>query len=183
MKRCTRCKQIRDPSCFKMSGKYRRSMCIECNRIYQKEFANRQRLKPEHIERERLRLERSKERQSAARIGKMFNSVKYSAIARDIAFNICRSDIATLMVRQEWKCVRTGIGFDLTMGNGRRPFGPSIDRINNACGYEPDNIQIVCNMYNSAKAEFNDDDVLLFASALMDRACLSLKHKLMRYTK
>jgi hypothetical protein len=167
MKRCTRCKKTKELSCFKVYGGYPRSMCIECNRIYQKEFAARQRLKPEHAEREKLRLERSKERQSGARIAKMFNSVKYSARARGITFDIGRSDIGTLIKNQKWNCARTGIPFDLTMGDGIKPFGPSVDRIDNARGYERDNIQVVCNVYNFAKSRFSDDDVFRFASALV----------------
>lgn len=99
----------------------------------------------------------------------MFHSIKQSAAKRKISFNISRDLIFLLITIQNWKCGKTGLEFDLTAGSGKRPFGPTVDRINNNLGYEPGNIQIVCNIYNYAKNEFDDKTVLEFATALLEQ--------------
>lgn len=96
----------------------------------------------------------------------MFLSIKGRARRRGMSFSLTQSDIISQLNAQDWKCLKTGIPFDLTFGNGRKPFGPTIDRIENSRGYEADNIQIVCNLYNFCKNEFTDDDVMKFVRAL-----------------
>jgi len=54
------------------------------------------------------------------------------------------------------KCEATGIKFDTTMEPYVNPFYPTIDRIDSKKGYTKDNCQIVCNMFNVAKGEFDE---------------------------
>jgi hypothetical protein len=63
------------------------------------------------------------------------------------------------------KCEITGLPF--SHGNGRRPWMPSLDRINPELGYIPENVQLVVWLYNAAKAEFTHEDVLILARALV----------------
>jgi hypothetical protein len=105
----------------------------------------------------------------------MLTTRKRDARLRGIPFSITRSDIEVLAEQQDWKCARTGLPLDLTACDGMKPFGPSIDRIDNSYGYEPGNIQLVCYMYNSAKNQFTDADVLRFASALLTYTNNTLK--------
>ena len=102
-----------------------------------------------------------------SRITRMFVSRKADARRRGIPFILSKLDVMSLAERQEWKCAQTGIAFGLSVGAGAKPFGPSIDRIDNALGYAPGNIQLVCIMYNYAKSAFADDDVFAFAEALV----------------
>jgi hypothetical protein len=104
------------------------------------------------------------------RIDLIYKTVRRGSVKREIPFNITKSDIQRLAEDQQWKCSRTGIDLDLTLGDGRKPFGPTIDRIDNSLGYEPSNIQLVCNLYNYCKNEHTDSDVLTFASALVAHA-------------
>lgn len=62
------------------------------------------------------------------------------------------------------KCEITGIEFYL--GEGHSPWSPSIDRKDSAKGYVPDNIQVVCWMYNAAKGAHRHEDVMKMAAAL-----------------
>ena len=64
-------------------------------------------------------------------------------------------------------CEQTGIPFALVSGMGRRPFGPSVDKINPEFPYSDYNAQVVCNVYQFAKNEFTDEDVLTMAKALV----------------
>jgi len=68
-------------------------------------------------------------------------------------------------------CEITGIHFPLdfyTRGE-RTPFSPSIDRIIPELGYVKTNCQVVCFIYNYAKANFTDEDVLRMAQALINK--------------
>lgn len=60
-------------------------------------------------------------------------------------------------------CSRTGV--KLTAVGA---FAPSLDRIDNNKGYTKDNVQIVCWMYNRAKAEDTEDMVLKMARGLIN---------------
>jgi len=67
-------------------------------------------------------------------------------------------------------CAATGIPFDLKGGYGSKVMNrhaPSIDRIDPAKGYTPDNCQIVVYQYNAAKGGWSAEGVLVIARALV----------------
>lgn len=69
------------------------------------------------------------------------------------------------------RCEVTGlqfeVAFDLETGSTiRSPWHPTIDRRDNSKGYTPENAQMVVWIYNRAKAEHHEDDVLRMAHAL-----------------
>ena len=61
-------------------------------------------------------------------------------------------------------CQVTGLSFSLE--NGRKPWAPSLDRIDPTKGYTADNVQVVVWLYNTAKMEFRHEDVMILANAL-----------------
>jgi hypothetical protein len=69
-------------------------------------------------------------------------------------------------------CQKTGVPLTMTPNH---PFCVSIDRIDSNKGYEPGNIQVVCQMFNYAKHDF--DEIEFF-----DDMCKS-RLKLLRKTK
>jgi hypothetical protein len=58
-------------------------------------------------------------------------------------------------------CEVTGVALDFS-GGARKPYTPSLDRIIPDQGYTPENVRLVCWIYNSAKGTFTDEDVLNF---------------------
>ena len=46
---------------------------------------------------------------------------------------------------------------------------PSIDRIDNSQGYTKNNCRVVSVIYNKAKSDYKDEDVLKMARALVER--------------
>lgn len=66
------------------------------------------------------------------------------------------------------RCPVTGIEFDLGPRNGFwSPFSPSVDRIDPSKGYTVENCRVVCLIFNIAKNQFSDDDVVKMAKALV----------------
>ena len=58
------------------------------------------------------------------------------------------------------RCALTGIEFDLRVvgtGQARRPFAPSLDRIDCSEGYTRDNTRLVCQAVNFALNAFGED--------------------------
>lgn len=69
-------------------------------------------------------------------------------------------------------CEATGIQFDIRDGGGRnlrRSFCPSLDRIDPAQGYTPENTAVVCWIYNAAKGTAGHEDVMIMVEALWHR--------------
>ena len=76
---------------------------------------------------------------------------------------------------ESMKCEASGVDLvletDATVAH--TAFKPSIDRIDNGKGYLKSNSRIVCVLYNKAKSDYTDEDVLKLASALIHKQQLS----------
>lgn len=168
MKTCPICLIEKETAEFYHSNNGRLSgYCKPCSSAYNKKYlTNRCANDKDFVERERKRSESNRQNNKYYRAGQMFSSVKLGARKRKILFEISPALVFVMLEIQEWKCIKTNIDFDLTTGEGTKPFGPTIDRIDNSFGYLPSNIQIVCNMYNYAKNKWSDADVLMFAQSL-----------------
>jgi hypothetical protein len=70
-------------------------------------------------------------------------------------------------------CAVTGLPLSFSPYDGdsgtRHPWKPSFDRIDNAKGYVPGNVQLVCWAYNLAKASWGHDVPLMWAKALIEK--------------
>jgi hypothetical protein len=69
---------------------------------------------------------------------------------RGILFELTRPDVHRMLIEAGWKCAVTGTEFTLERIAGKKPFAPSIDRIDSAQGYTPTNCRIVCVAANYA---------------------------------
>lgn len=49
------------------------------------------------------------------------------------------------------------------------PFAPSLDRVDPKLGYVTTNVQVVCWSYNQAKGQWDHQDVLVLARALVSK--------------
>ena len=68
-------------------------------------------------------------------------------------------------------CAVSGIPFQVkTAGENQvNPWQPSIDRLNQERGYTKRNCRMVCLIYNLARNQFRDADVMTLADALVSR--------------
>ncbi len=101
---------------------------------------------------------------------KLYSSAKNGAPTRNKDFELSYGDVLRLV--KQGHCAMSGIPFDMNEKpfKGRDiPWRASLDRIDNSVGYLPDNIQVVCKMYNAAKYVWSDAEVLKLAKALAER--------------
>lgn len=91
-------------------------------------------------------------------------------------------DVRAMLIEQDFKCALTGMPFSLgiTETTHVRPYGPSIDRIDNKLGYVRGNIRIVCNIANIARNAFSDDHfyrMCVAAAAKVEKRSVNSKGK------
>lgn len=98
----------------------------------------------------------------------LFNSAKRGAQARSLPLDIEYHDVLSLV--RTGKCEISKIPFDKRRkpANGPDlPFRASLDRIDNTKGYLKNNVQVVCRIFNHCKWNWNTEDILQLATALV----------------
>ena len=78
-------------------------------------------------------------------------------------------DMMTVWERCEGRCAVSGLEFsEVVVGSGRarKPYAPSLDRIDRSRGYEPDNVRLVTAVANFAMNAWGRDPVLDLARAM-----------------
>ncbi len=116
-------------------------------------------------------LAKTKEWQSKSIAQCLFTTVKLRARKRKNSFSLTLTWIKEKLA--VGVCEQTGKPFTFERGGGdllnsnRNPWFPSIDRIDSSLGYTEANCQMVCTIYNLAKADWADADVLEMAKWLI----------------
>lgn len=169
-KYCCKCEEWKLIENFHInSNGIKHSYCNPCRLSYTKIKNKEYQQNKEYREIRNRRQVEARGRASKTRLCAMFNTTRFNAGKRKINFELTQELFNLLFFLQDYKCKQTGIPLDFTSMQGKRPFGPTIDRIDNSKGYTIDNVQIVCNIYNYAKNQFTHDDVIKFATALLEQ--------------
>lgn len=81
------------------------------------------------------------------------------AAAAGLEYSLCDGFTKILFARQKGFCALTALPMDLAKEDGafRRPWAPSLDRIDNDKGYVEDNVRLVCVVANYAKGEWSEN--------------------------
>lgn len=83
---------------------------------------------------------------------KLLKTTRKRAALKRMEFSLTNADMASIIYRADGACEVTGVQFDVsdTADGGRRPWFPSIDRIDSRIGYTHDNTRLVCVAANLA---------------------------------
>ena len=83
-----------------------------------------------------------------------------------------------IWLRCQGSCEVTGIQFNFNWNFGsssRRPFAPSIDRIDSRFGYTEGNVRVVCVAVNLAMNDWGESVLQIIAKALVNKNSLKIK--------
>ena len=149
------------------TAKIRRNKDLPRNRAYW--IAHRAANGDAHRERE----QQAREALRASVTGRarvMCVRARWWAKKRGVAYDLTPEWVAERL--ELGRCEATGLPlvFDQIGGDGgsrTHPFSPSLDRIKQGGGYTRENVRVTAFIYNVARSDFADDDLLTLARALV----------------
>lgn len=105
----------------------------------------------------------------------IFWNSRKNAKSRNIQFDLTMDDVRDMVKRSGGRCSVSGIFFDFTRIDGcrRRPWVPSIDRIDSKKPYVKENIRLVCSSVNYAMNEWGVDILFRISSNMKRKKTLS----------
>lgn len=150
----------------------RSKLCLECQKIEDKKRKLKSYHKNKHKYTHQLKGTDEKSRDQRRRsyhknkhkctymsiiVNKIFKGVKSRAKKLGRDFDLTKKFLEDLYKKQNEKCALTNIPFnDEKYGCMRRPFAPSLDRIDSKKGYTQNNVRFVCTIVNMSLNEFGD---------------------------
>jgi len=75
-------------------------------------------------------------------------------------------ELREIAINSAGHCAVSGLPFDFTIHSGRRPFAPSLDRIDSSGGYTKGNVRLVCFAVNVALNCWGDEAFLRMCRAV-----------------
>lgn len=105
---------------------------------------------------------------------KLLRQTEARAKRAGIAFRLTRTDLIAMWVHAQGKCELTGVSFSgyRPPSGEKRPFMPSVDRVNPAADYTPGNCRLVCVIANVMKWDWDERTCCLFIRMVREAATI-----------
>jgi hypothetical protein len=100
----------------------------------------------------------------------LLKQCKQSAAKRELECTLTEEEVEAMLAPMACSATGLPLTWERDGDSYRRPWAPSIDRINCSKGYVPGNVRVVCSAFNTMRNEFPDEVVFALAKALAARA-------------
>lgn len=109
----------------------------------------------------------------------IYRTARRNALKRGIPFDLTTGDFKQMVDEARYQCAITGIIFECGDAQGqRRPWFPSIDRIDSSKGYTKENCRLVCVAVNLAMNVWGEDVLNRIVRAIAKRNAAKRKPKI-----
>ncbi len=102
--------------------------------------------------------------------GTIYRVARKNAAQRSIPFTLTRPEFDALVEHADGRCMISGVLFSpaRVSGSTRRPYMPSLDRVDSSKGYSFDNVRLVCVLVNIALNEWGIEPLLHIARGIIE---------------
>lgn len=153
-KRCSRCGELKDASDFyttvSRGNSYLSGACKPC-----------------HNQASKKSYDKKMSSEVTYRVRRLLHSVRQRCDKYGYAFDLTEQWVLEKYLRGVCEATNLPLNIFDHGGVGERPWGPSLDRVDQTKGYTKDNVQLVSWIYNRAKGSGTHEDVLILAKALV----------------
>lgn len=103
-------------------------------------------------------------------LSEIYTRHKRRATKVGIKWDLTKIEIASLITRADGRCEVTGVEFSNHKigSSNRRPYTPSIDRIDSSKGYTLNNCRLVCVATNLAMNEWGEEVLVVLARSMKE---------------
>ena len=106
----------------------------------------------------------------SALIASLLKGAKRRAEIDNVRFDLEKGHILQMLDAQSGKCAISGLPFDLSpTETRRRPFAPSLDRIEQGGPYIVPNVRLACVAANIARSDWSDAVLRALARGILDQ--------------
>lgn len=121
--------------------------------------------RPSHTPEHRRAARQRQKSKLTVRAVALVGQARYRAVKYDRPITITPEWVLERLIAGH--CEATGFPFTFDVGKGHQPYTPSIDRVDSALGYTPENCRVVITAFNHGRNQWSDDILAGWARAFL----------------